>query len=322
MNIKLKCSLIYAGDRFLLSGKKSYQLPYINDEKISQFLHALSVGLPVDQVKEYLCSEKLKSLYSVLEKEQLLTVLSDDHRNTSLEKTYEYFCYHLGNLRSPFNFKENLHIAIVGCGGTGANVALCLASSGFGSFTLVDCDTVQKSNLNRQFAYDSRDVGKSKVVCLRKKLQQINPELNISILEKKITDTHDLDALPGNIDLIVSAIDYPAVHSSIFTTKYAIKCDIPIIFGAVGYECISVGPLLTHQASRYSYLESLMKVANIDTQPVTGSLSSTNLTLSSMLATNITTWFYPFSQTDLRDVRKIYNAASMALVSVVNYGHY
>lgn len=307
---------------FGVSWKKNYQLPYAKDEEILSFLRELSSGISVDQIKRYLLNGKIKIFYSMLAKNNLITAIGDDHKNTSLEKTHEYFSYHLGDISVPFNFKKGLHIAIIGCGGTGANVALCLASSGFESFTLVDFDTVQESNLNRQFAYDSRDIGKSKVECLKNRLLNINPELIINTLEKKISNTYDLDVISGDIDLIVSAIDSPAVHSSIYTLKYAIRKNTPIIFGAVGYGRISAGPLLTNQISRHHYLSSLIKVSNIDTQPITGSLSSTNLTLSSILATNITAWFYPFAQTDLRDVRKIYNSASMTLDSEDSYGRY
>lgn len=322
MKIKLKCSLIKEGDRYMFAGKKGYQLPYVRDDEVSQFLQDLSVGLPSERLERYLQNPKYRGIYSLLKKEALLVALDDEYVSTSLEKTYEFFSYHLGNLKLPFNFKRDLHIAIIGCGGTGANVALCLASSGIEKFSLVDFDIVQKSNLNRQFAYDDHDLGKSKVVCLRNKLLRINAGLTISIFEKKITHSKDLDSLSWDVDLIVSAIDHPAVHSSIFTTEYAIKNHIPIIFGAVGYDRISAGPLLTDQASRNSYLQSLMNVADIDTQPVSGSISSTNLTLSSILATNITAWFYPFAKTDLQNVRKIYDPASMKLVSEVNYGHH
>lgn len=109
----------------------------------------------------------------------------NDHEGTSLEKTYEFFSYHLGSVNTPFSFSSNLHVSIIGCGGTGANVAFCLASSGITRFSLIDFDKVQSSNLNRQFAYDNRDIGKSKVICLKSKLHQINSELRISIFEKK-----------------------------------------------------------------------------------------------------------------------------------------
>jgi len=320
MKVKLKCSLISVGSHYFLSGRKNFQLPPISDTQTLSFLHQLAEGLSFELLAEYLKNGNCRQLYTSLKKESLLNAHEEFYLNSSLEKTYEFLSYHLGDVNVPFTFREDLHVAIIGCGGTGANVALCLASSGFANFSLVDFDDVQSSNLNRQFAYDGNDVGKSKVTCLRNKLHRINTGLKISAYEKEITDSSDLDFLSEDVDLIVSAIDHPAVHGSVYTLKYAIGRNIPIIFGAVGYDRISAGPLLTPQAARKSYLKALETIRNIDTQPVTGSISSTNLTLSAMLATNITAWFYPFDRTDLQNVRKIYNPATMTVVSEVSYG--
>lgn len=185
MKIKLKCSLIKCGKRQFLSGKKNFQLPFSNNEEITNFVQDLAVGLSAVQLEDYLRNINCRKLYFLFVKEDLINCQEEKYANTSLEKTYDFLAYHLGNLAVPFNFRESLHIAIIGCGGTGSNVALCLASSGFQNFTLVDFDVVQASNLNRQFAYDLRDIGNSKVICLRDKLQQINKGLNISTYEKK-----------------------------------------------------------------------------------------------------------------------------------------
>lgn len=108
--------------------------------------------------------------------------------------------------------------------------------------------------------------------------------------------------------------------SSIYTTEYAISKNTPIIFGSVGYESISAGPLLTSQKARNNYLSNLLHWQEIKKEPVNGSISSTNLSLSSIIATNIITWFYPFSKTDLINTCKSYNPVTMALISEVSYG--
>lgn len=69
---------------------------------------------------------------------------------------------------------QSKHIGIAGCGGLGSNAALILARSGFKTFTLLDHDTIDTSNLNRQ-QYALNDIGKVKCQCLAEKISAINP---------------------------------------------------------------------------------------------------------------------------------------------------
>ena len=69
-------------------------------------------------------------------------------------------------------------IGFAGCGGIGSNAALMLARSGVRRFLLVDHDTVDASNLNRQ-QFMPRDVGRPKAEALRDRLLELDPELDI-----------------------------------------------------------------------------------------------------------------------------------------------
>ncbi len=79
---------------------------------------------------------------------------------------------HLEKIRS---FK----IGIGGAGGLGSNIAVILARSGFHHFEILDQDTIDPSNLNRQ-QYFLDEVGKVKVEVLKKRLLDINPDLRIT----------------------------------------------------------------------------------------------------------------------------------------------
>lgn len=74
---------------------------------------------------------------------------------------------------------ENSHIGIAGLGGLGSNLALLLARSGIGNFTLIDRDVVDWSNLNRQ-QYWPRHVGREKTEALADLLLELNPDIRIS----------------------------------------------------------------------------------------------------------------------------------------------
>jgi hypothetical protein len=94
---------------------------------------------------------------------------------------------------------------------------------------------------------------------------------------------------------------------------------VPVIFGSAGYDTITAGPLLTTEAAKTEFLSLLQKSSHAVTKPITGSIASTNLLLSAILANNITSLFYPFSKPDLINVRKIYNPVSMITMGEISY---
>lgn len=96
-------------------------------------------------------------------------------------------------------------IGIAGCGGLGSNAAVSLVRAGIGTLILVDFDTVEKSNLNRQFFFQS-DVGKKKVEALSFHLKAINPEINLIIHNCEITPENVPDLFETS-DLLIEAFD-------------------------------------------------------------------------------------------------------------------
>ncbi|MBF0618790.1 MAG: sulfur carrier protein ThiS adenylyltransferase ThiF [Candidatus Omnitrophica bacterium] len=73
---------------------------------------------------------------------------------------------------------QQQRIGIAGAGGLGSNIAIILVRTGFKKISILDKDTIEASNLNRQ-DYTLADIGKPKVLCLKKRLLTINPDLDI-----------------------------------------------------------------------------------------------------------------------------------------------
>jgi len=82
-------------------------------------------------------------------------------------------------------------ILIAGIGGLGCVVAEGLTRAGIGKLILIDKDTVEISNLNRQILFDQNDLGKLKVEVAKSKLKAINPELEIVTYQKDISKMKD-----------------------------------------------------------------------------------------------------------------------------------
>ncbi len=121
-------------------------------------------------------------------------------------------------------------ILIVGAGGLGSPAAFYLAAAGVGHICLVDNDTVDLSNLQRQILHKNRNIGESKVSSAKTTLNELNPAINIEIYQESITSSNIKQYLK-NIDLVIDGTDN-------FTTRYAIsdactEAGIPWIYGAV-----------------------------------------------------------------------------------------
>ena len=98
------------------------------------------------------------------------------------------------------------HVVIIGAGGLGSPAALYLASAGVGRITLVDHDTVDLTNLQRQIAHTELRVGMEKTLSVRQALQQVNSSINIRALHQR-ADTALLNALAAEADVMLDCTD-------------------------------------------------------------------------------------------------------------------
>ena len=119
---------------------------------------------------------------------------------------------------------KNATVMIVGVGAVGSFAAEALARTGIGHLILVDFDTVEQSNINRQlFALDST-VGQAKVSVAATRIRDINPDITIDALNVFFDENTVLDSKP---DFIIDAID--TVPSKIALYKWAARYNIPLI---------------------------------------------------------------------------------------------
>ncbi|MCK8115793.1 sulfur carrier protein ThiS adenylyltransferase ThiF [Anaerosoma tenue] len=126
-------------------------------------------------------------------------------------------------------------VAIIGCGGLGSNVAEMLVRSGVGRLTLVDFDTVDEGNLNRQFFFRDQ-IGMPKVIALAENLQRIRSDVRLDLVQDRVTP-ENLVGLVRGACAIVEAVDEAGVKAMIVNTCLAELPDIPLVTasGLAGY---------------------------------------------------------------------------------------
>ncbi len=123
-------------------------------------------------------------------------------------------------------------IAIVGVGGLGSITAELLARMQPKKLILIDFDKIEEINLERQILYDKKDIGKSKVICAKEKLEQF---CDIEIKNGKLTK-ENIDF--QNIDLLIDCTDNVAIRLVI--NEYCRRNKIPWIYSAAVQQIGSV----------------------------------------------------------------------------------
>lgn len=106
-------------------------------------------------------------------------------------------------------------VLCIGAGGLGAPVLLYLAAAGVGTIGIIDNDSVELSNLQRQVLYTQDDIGNLKAESARKKLKQLNPHVDVIPYVTRLTKENALKIM-ANYDIIVDGTDN-------FSTRYLIN---------------------------------------------------------------------------------------------------
>ena len=107
------------------------------------------------------------------------------------------------------------HALIVGAGGLGSPVALYLAASGVGKFTICDFDNVDLTNLQRQIIHTTQSVGINKAVSAQQTIYEINPEINVQTVQQKSSEA-EFTKLAVEADVVIDCSDN-------FATRYALN---------------------------------------------------------------------------------------------------
>jgi adenylyltransferase/sulfurtransferase len=125
-------------------------------------------------------------------------------------------------------------VAIIGLGGLGAVAAAYLTMAGVGSIRLVDQDTVETHNLQRQILYGIDDVRAPKVEAAARRLKTLNPQVHLEQVAENVREAN-VDAIVSDCDCIVDGLDNMATRYII--NRASVKHSIPYIFaGAIGME--------------------------------------------------------------------------------------
>jgi molybdopterin/thiamine biosynthesis adenylyltransferase/rhodanese-related sulfurtransferase len=125
---------------------------------------------------------------------------------------------------------KNARVLAIGAGGLGSPVLMYLAAAGVGTLGIVEFDTVDESNLQRQIIHGQSDIGRSKAQSARDSIREINPLVKVVLHEERLENENVFEIF-GQYDLIVDGTDN-------FATRYLVNdaCVLmnkPYVWGSI-----------------------------------------------------------------------------------------
>ena len=117
---------------------------------------------------------------------------------------------------------KNSRVLVIGAGGLGSPALLYLAAAGVGTLGIVEFDTVDESNLQRQIIHGQSDIGKSKAQSAKESIAETNPLVNVVVHDVRLDNDNVMD-LFSQYDLIVDGTDN-------FATRYLVN-DAAVLLG-------------------------------------------------------------------------------------------
>jgi molybdopterin/thiamine biosynthesis adenylyltransferase len=118
---------------------------------------------------------------------------------------------------------------VVGAGGLGSPAAIYLAAAGVGKLTLVDADTVDLTNLQRQILHVTASVGRKKVESGREAIARLNPDVIVDAVDERVDDAW-LDANVPGASVVLDCTDNFATRHAI--NRACVRHGVPLVSGA------------------------------------------------------------------------------------------
>ncbi len=125
---------------------------------------------------------------------------------------------------------KSASVLVIGAGGLGSPVLLYLAAAGVGKLRFLENDSLDVTNLQRQILYNSQDVGAAKGEVARKKLQALNPSIEVEWRAERFQASNAQEALKG-MDLVIETTD--SIPAKFLTNDASFFARVPSLIGGI-----------------------------------------------------------------------------------------
>jgi bacteriocin biosynthesis cyclodehydratase domain-containing protein len=152
---------------------------------------------------------------------------------------------YLAELGDPRDVQRRLRAArvvVLGCGGLGTWALGAMASAGIGSFVLIDHDTIELSNLNRQILYGEEDLGRRKVEVAADWLRRFDASVEVLTVARRVDGPHDLVDAVAEADALVLVADWPPYDLARWVNEACLAARVPFITAGQQPPLLKIGP--------------------------------------------------------------------------------
>lgn len=164
---------------------------------------------------------------------------------------YDRQLIYLADIAGPESSGEALQgrllastVTILGCGGLGSWAACGLACAGVGNLRLIDDDTVELSNLNRQLLFGEPDLGRPKVEAAARSLRRNDHLLEVECHRHRVGSSAEIADLIQGSDLLICTADWPPHELPRWVNRASLETGVPYISAGQLPPVIRVGPMV------------------------------------------------------------------------------
>ena len=220
-------------------------------ERDRRLVAALDGRTPRDALEADFGTEQVAELIALLESEGLLedaaayAALSVEERGR-YDRQLRYFADLAPDGVSAPDCQLRLrdaHVVVLGVGGLGSWAALSLACCGVGELTLVDGDTVEISNLNRQVLFAADDIGRPKARVAAAAIERFNPGITVEPVVRTLGSQAEIGAAVRGSSFVVDAADRPAHDIERWVNAACFEAGVPFITLSHSPPVGRVGPM-------------------------------------------------------------------------------
>jgi len=160
----------------------------------------------------------------------MLTVLSDKKKRNQTNKSFMSEWLSRTELLLGADKLSKLkasNVLVVGLGGVGAYAAEMICRAGLGKMTIIDGDNIHTTNRNRQLPALVTTEGSAKAIVMGTRLKEINPDLDLTVIQEYIKDDRMKEVLESGFDYVVDAID--TLSPKIFLIYHSLQNGYPVV---------------------------------------------------------------------------------------------
>lgn len=124
-------------------------------------------------------------------------------------------------------------VALLGVGGVGSHVLYDMLGLGIKDIRIVDFDSVELSNLNRQILYKEAEIGRSKVEAARERATEFSPTARVDAVQRQICSAQDVLGVVADRDVVIATVDQPKMGAVRWVNEGCVRAGATLITGGV-----------------------------------------------------------------------------------------